>query len=149
MPVTLKNNIALIKEAVAEGKVAVVNSAAKEHRGVSASLTPVDEGRLRKSNRIARRATEKQPSAVVKCGGNVVDGELVDYAEPVNNGHATSNGGHVPGVHFFDEGMEYGLRALREGVAEVARGLGTGSRRPLVVTSLEEAEEVGGPSGDG
>lgn len=149
MPVKLTNNLALIRAIVEEGKAAGVNAAAKEHLTVSRNLAPVKEGRLRKSHRFVKRATEKSPTAVIKAGGNVVDGEEVDYAAHVNNGHATRGGGHVAGVHFWDEGMEYGVRAAREGVAEVKRELETGRRRPLVVTSLKDAEEIGGPGGDG
>jgi hypothetical protein len=149
VPVKTTNNFALIKTIVGEGKADGVNAAAKEHLTVARNLSPLDEGRLRKSHRFTKRATEKSPTARIKAGGNVVDGELVDYAGHVNNGHATRNGRHVAGVHFWDEGMEYGRKAAAEGVAEVKRGLETGKRRPLVVRSLKEAEEVGGQAGDG
>lgn len=149
MPVKLTSNMALIRATVAEGCAAGVNAAAKEHLTTSRLLAPRDTGRLKKSHRFTRRATAKSPTAAIKAGGNVVDGEEVDYAAHVNNGHATRNGGHVPGVHFWDEGMEAGAKAAREGVAEVKRALeGNGKRRPLVVTSLKDAEGLGGPDGD-
>lgn len=68
---------------------------------------PVDEGRLVDTIRADGDATPQKPVAVAKVGGLVVDGKLVDYAEAVNNGHATA-AGHVPANPFWTEAEEVG-----------------------------------------
>lgn len=140
MPVKATNNFALIKATVDEGKAAGVNAAAREHLSLSRILAPLNTGRLRKSHRFTRRATAKRPTAVIKAGGNVVDGEEVDYAAYVNNGHATRSGGHVAGEHFWDEGMEAGRKAAVEGVKEVKRNLDKKRSRPGVQTERDIIE---------
>ena len=143
MPVKVINRVQIVKEQVRGQMVEGVNRAAKEHASVSRLGAPLKKGRLRKSIRVTRRATEKSPHAIVKAGGIVVDGVLVDYAEPVNYGHATADGGHVAGTFFWEEGMEAGREAMQSEAVEIARSGARSGHRTFVQTSLDDEETPG------
>lgn len=93
-----------------------VNYAAKVHKEVSEQHCPVDKGNLKASHRIAKQATAQDISAVVQVGGIEVNGVFVDYTIFVDRGHATVNGGYVPGVFFWEAGEEAGKNALGKSV---------------------------------
>lgn len=143
MPVRVVNGVHIVKEQVKGEMAEALNRAAKEHASVSTLVAPLKEGRLRKSIRVSKRATEKSPHAIVKAGGKVIDGELVDYAAPVNYGHATTNGGQVAGTFFWEEGMQHGQEAMTREAVEIARSGARSGHRTFVQTSLDDEETPG------
>ncbi len=86
--------------------IEALNGAAKAHANFSSFLAPKDKGNLSASCRVDKEATESDPTAVVKAGGIVINGVNVDYAEFVEFGHHTTNGGFVAAQPYFIPGME-------------------------------------------
>jgi len=128
VPVTFKSNGQRVRHAVKVSMVESLNGAAKAHANFSSLLAPKDKGNLSASCRVDKEATEGDPVAVVKAGGIVVNGVLVDYAEFVELGHHTANGGYVAAQPFFIPGMELARDRFKgDAVKAFGRAFGTHS----------------------
>lgn len=128
MPTKYVSQIQQAKQIVHKGSVEALNAVAKTHVEVSQDACPVDKGNLQESIRQEGEATEQNQEAVVAAGGIEINGVIVDYAEMVNDGHTTSNGGRVPGTFFMDKGIDAGIQqAQKEGhkIGAELKGIGT------------------------
>ena len=115
MSAAYKSNIPTAKQVIHQSMIEGLNAAAEAHVGEAQESCPVEKGNLQASIRQEQEATEGKPEAVVVAGGVEINGVVVDYAEPVNDGHATRSGSRVPGTFFMDKGIEVGIQEAERG----------------------------------